>query len=390
VILGRWAVLGIFVLSTAINYLDRQTLATLAPLLRAEFQLNNAQYGLVLTAFSVTYMAAAPFAGLLLDRFGLHRAIGAAVAVWSCAGVATGFTSGVGGLIACRAVLGASEAAGIPAAGKAIHAFLKPAERALGNALNQAGVSLGLILAPPFATWLAVRWGWRHAFVVTGLLGFLWIPVWNRVARRSPGAAAPSPAPLWLLRSPRMWIFAAANALAMVVYSLWTNWTTLYLVEVNRLTLVQAAWYAWIPPLFAAFGGFAGGWLSHRWMNRGAAALSSRARVCLAAAVLALATAAVPLAPSAALAVAAISCSIFAVAAFSVNLYSMPLDAFEGRGAGFAVAILVSSYGLAQALVSPAIGAAIDAWGYAPVCWATALFPLAGYGVLRCGESAPC
>ena len=384
----RWWVLAVFVLSTAINYLDRQTLATLAPLVRAEFHLSNAQYGLILSAFSLTYMAAAPFAGLWIDRVGLNRAIAAAIAVWSVAGIATGFTRSLAGLVACRAVLGASEAAGIPAAGKAIHLYLKPAERALGNAVIQAGVSLGLILAPPAATWLAMRYGWRQAFILTGLLGLLWIPLWHRVGHASAAPDAPLPVSFDLLRSARLWGFVAANALSMIVYSLWTNWTTLYLVEVHRLTLVQAAWYAWVPPLFATVGGFAGGWLSLAWMRRGLAAIAARTRVCLAAGLLALATAAVPLAPSAALAVAGISLSIFAVAAFSVNMYTMPLDTFGGPRAAFAVSILVSSYGAVQALASPAIGAAVDAWGYAPVCAVAALAPLAAYGVLRWTASA--
>ena len=69
----------------------------------------------------------------------------------------------------CRAVLGVAEAAGIPAAGKAIHKYLLPGERALGNAVNQAGVSLGQIVAPVLATWIAVRSGWRAAFIVTGV-----------------------------------------------------------------------------------------------------------------------------------------------------------------------------------------------------------------------------
>ena len=387
--MNRWFVLGVFVLSTAINYLDRQTLATLAPLVRAEYHLSNAEYGLILTAFSLTYMTAAPFAGMLIDRLGLNRAISAAVAVWSVAGIATGLTRGLGGLVGCRAVLGAAEAAGIPAAGKAIHAYLKPAERALGNAVNQAGVSLGLMLAPPVATWLALRYGWRHAFVLTGVLGLVWIPLWLRVARQSPAVGGRAAVSLELLRSRRMWGLVAANGLGMVIYSLWTNWTTLYLVEVTRLTLVQAAWYAWIPPLAATVGGFAGGWLSLRWMQGGLEAVAARTRVCLVGAVVALATAAIPLAPSAALASAGISLSIFAVAAFSVNMYTMPLDTFGGERAAFAVSILVSSYGAVQALASPAIGAAIDAWGYTPVCGMTALTPLAAYGVLRWTESDP-
>ena len=387
----RWLVLAVFVLSTAINYLDRQTLATLAPVLRTEFRLSNAEYGLILTAFSITYAVAAPFAGMLIDRIGLNRAITLAVGVWSCAGIATGFTRGLGGLVGCRATLGVAEAAGIPGAGKAIHQYLRPAERALGNAVNQAGVSLGLVLAPPIATYLAVRAGWRQAFMVTGLLGLIWIPIWHWTSRRAGAAPAPkleAGAGADLLRDRRLWAFVAANALSMVGYSLWTNWTTLFLVDARGLTLVQAAWYAWIPPVFAAAGGAVGGWLSLRLMDRGMAALPARFRVCLLAALLSLGTAAIPVARSAASASAVISLSIFAVSAFSVNMYTMPLDAFGGARAAFAVSILVASYGGVQALVSPAFGRVIDLYGYAPLAIAAALTPLAACGVLRATRSA--
>ena len=104
----------------------------------------------------------------------MNRAIRLAVGLWSFAGIGTGFTTGLAGLAGCRGILGLAEAGGIPAAGKAIHQYMLPAERALGNAMNQAAVSLGLVLAPPIATAIAVRSGWRHVFIVTGLLGLLW------------------------------------------------------------------------------------------------------------------------------------------------------------------------------------------------------------------------
>ncbi|HEY1240635.1 MAG TPA: MFS transporter [Bryobacteraceae bacterium] len=387
----RWLVLAVFVLSSAINYLDRQTLATLAPVLRAEFHLSNAEYGLILTAFSITYAAAAPFAGMLIDRIGLNRAITLAVGFWSCAGIATGFTTGLSGLVGCRSALGVAEAAGIPGAGKAIYQYLRPAERALGNALNQAGVSLGLILAPPVATYIAVRAGWRQAFVITGVLGLIWIPVWHWASRWAGAAPAPkveSVAGTVILRDRRLWAFVAANALSMVGYSLWTNWTTLFLVEVHGLTLVQAAWYAWIPPVFAAAGGVAGGWLSLRIMDRGVAALGARFRVCFAASVLSVATALIPYAPSPGWAAAGISLSIFAVSGFSVNMYSMPLDAFGGTRAAFAVSILVASYGAVQALISPAFGRIIDLYGYPPLAAIAAVTPLAACAVLRSARPA--
>jgi ACS family hexuronate transporter-like MFS transporter len=380
---ARWLPLAVFLLSSAINYLDRQSLATLAPLVRAEFHLSNADYGLILGAFSITYAAGAPLAGLLIDRAGLNRVVTIAVGVWSCAGIATGLTHGFAGLLSCRAVLGAGESAGIPAAGKAIRQYLRPAERALGNAMNQAGVSLGMVLAPPLATWLAIQAGWRAAFVATGVLGLLWIPFWRWTAgAAAPVAGAKTDGLARFLRDRRLWAFVAANALSMIGYSLWTNWTTLYLVDVHRLTLAQAAWYAWIPPLAATLGGFAGGWLSLRFIRRGAPPPRGRLRVCLLASVLALVTAAVPAAPTAAWAAAGISLSIFAVAAFSVNMYTLPLDVFSGARAAFGVSCLVASYGAVQAVISPLFGRLIDLYGYQPVTAIAAAAPLTASLVL--------
>jgi ACS family hexuronate transporter-like MFS transporter len=386
----RWLVLSVFVLSSAINYLDRQTLAALAPLLQREFQLTREDYGWILGAFSATYAASAPLAGMLIDRIGLNRGVSLAVGVWSCAGIATSFTSGLRGLVGCRVVLGAAEAGGIPAAGKAIHQYLRPSERALGNAVNQAGISLGAMLAPPLAAWFAVTHGWRTAFAVTGALGLAWIPFWNWAAHHT--AAAPEPKPesgpgLRILRDGRLWAFVSANALSMVGYSLWTNWTTQYLVDEHRLTLAASAFYAWIPPLFALAGGFAGGALSRRFMERGMPALAARFRVCLAAAAVSLAAFAIPAAPTPGWAAAGISLSIFAVAAFSVNMYSMPLDAFGSARAAFAVSILVASYGAIQFVISPIFGRFADLHNWGALTAAAALTPLAACAVLWSSRS---
>jgi ACS family hexuronate transporter-like MFS transporter len=378
----RWVALSVFVLSSAINYLDRQTLTTLAPVLRSEFHLSHAEYGWILGAFSITYAASAPFAGMFIDRAGLNRAISVAVGIWSCAGIATGFTRGLGGLVGCRAVLGMAEAGGIPAAGKATHRYLAPAERALGNALNQAGVSLGSMAALPLAAWLAGTAGWRAAFLVTGSLGLLWIPLWNWTARRAASPAVTDAPPLpsvtasGILSDRRLWAFVAANAVGMVGYSLWTNWATQYFVDVYHLTLPQAARYSLIPAAAALLGGLSGGWLSLRLVHGGAPAMTARLRVCAAAAVLSFVNAAVPVAASPLWSAAGISVAMFAVAAFSVNMYTLPLDAFGLSRAALAVSLLVSSYGALQFAISPAFGKIIDLHGYAPVATLAAFTPL--------------
>ncbi len=383
---NRWFLLSVFLLSSSINYLDRSALAALAPLVRAEFRLSNAEYGFAVTAFSITYAAGAPAAGWLIDRLGLARGITLVVSMWSLASAGVGLTSGFAGLLFCRALLGLAEAGGIPAAAKAIHAYLKPEERALGNSLNQGAISLGLMIAPPAATWIAATFGWRAAFLATGVLGLLWIVLW-RAADPAIALQPQASAGYGTMSARRMWGLLTANALSMVLYSLWTNWTTLFLTGPARLSLGEAAWYAWIPPLLAALGGLAGGWLSYKWIRGGMETIAARTRVCFFASLAGLLTAAVPwLAGSAVWATAGISLSIFSVAAFSVNLYSMPLDHFGGAAAAFSVSLLVSSYGAMQAIVSPLFGWAIDTYGYAPVCAIAALTPLAAYGVLRWTE----
>src|SRR6185503_10620216 len=150
-----------------------------------------------------------------------------------------------------------------------------------------------------------------------------------------------------------------ANAVGMFGYSLWTQFTTPYLVDEFHMSLQEQAWLAWIPPVWGALGGLAGGWISQRLIERGAAAIPSRFRVCLGAAVVSLATAAIPSAPGPGWACAGISLSIAAVAAFSVNMYTLPLDAFGAARAAFAISMLVMSYGVVQ-IFWPLLGRLID------------------------------
>ena len=186
----RWLVLSVFVVSTALNYLDRLLLAALAPTLKSEFHLSNTQYGGVISVFSIVYAVTAPVAGWFIDRVGLNAGITVSMAVWSMAGMATGWTRSFGGLLASRTVLGIGEAAGIPCAGKANGVYLQPRELAFGTALNQVGITIGSIAAPLMVAAMAPVYGWRSVFVVCGALGFVWIPVWWVTATRLPAKPA--------------------------------------------------------------------------------------------------------------------------------------------------------------------------------------------------------
>ena len=319
----------VFALSSALNFLDRQILAAAAPQIMQEFHLSGGDYGDVILAFSLAYAIAAPLAGWFIDRVGLTVGSTIAVASWSIAGIATGFSGSLRGLVSCRAALGIAEAAGIPGTGKASAMYLEPGERALGGAVSQAGLTVGGLAAPLLLEFMSARYGWRSAFAVAGALGFVWIPLWWLVSRRIPqqsvATSAKPPSIGAVLVDRRFWILLAANVLLMSIYSLWVNWTTVFLVRVHGMSQHQAnSQFAWIPPVFATAGGLFGGWLSLRWSAGTGRVVQSRLRVFLLGIVLCAVTALVPSMPNAALATVGICISFFACVAASANLYALP------------------------------------------------------------------
>lgn len=377
----RWLIIAAFVLFASLNFLDRQLLAAVAPSIMKEFGLNNAGYGTLISAFALTYMLVAPFAGLIVDRLGIRSGALLAVAVWAIVGAGTGFAASLTALIGWRMALGAAEAGGIPCSSKASACYLRPREQGLGIALQAIGFTLGSIAAPLAVAIIAPKYGWRGTFVVCGLAGLVWLPLFWVISRRVPGAAAAGRANEkagigGVLLDPRMLMILVANVLIMIVQSMWLNWTTVYLVRQYRLTQTDANWYfAWIPPIFATLGGLFGAWWTLRATARGAAPLPARLRAVYTFAPTLLLTAAVPLMPTPALAAAGISVSFFCVMATLNNLHVMPMDLFGVGRAAFTSALLVSSYAAIQMLLSPAMGMIVDRFGFGALCVAVAPLP---------------
>jgi len=182
-----------------------------------------------------------------------------------------------------------------------------------------------------------------------------------------------------LLRDPKLWALMVANMLGMTVYSLWSNWAPTYLVRVFHLTPPQASHYTWIVPISGYFGGLLGGVTSWRFVLSGRTPIAARKLASFISTLLLLGTMAVPLAPNPALATLGMSLSFFWVCAWSVNHYTLPIDIFGARHAAFGGAALVFAYGVMQSIVSPALASVIKNFGFAPVCFAFAIFPIAGY-----------
>ncbi len=384
----RWLVVGVIVLSSGLNYLDRMVLAALAPTIQAQFHVHAREYGYLLSAFSLVYAFSSPVAGLLVDRIGLVGGTALAVGLWSLAGTATGLATSFGALLACRAALGFGEAGGIPATGKAFATYLAPKDRAMGTALNQVGLTLGASAAPLLTAWCIEHYDWRAAFVTAGLAGLLWIPLWLWATRRVPPASAPVAAVRATagetIRDSRLIALVAASMMSMTVYSLWTNWTTVFLVTRHALSASEAnRGYAWIPPIAATLGGLTGGWLAQRLIRGGMEVGKARLRTSILGGLIVPLMALAPLAPTPGLATAAICAGFFGVTCQSVNYYAVPLDTFGPSRAAFAISALTGSFGLMQALLSPVIGEWSERFGWSAVCYIVAVLPLASVPLLR-------
>jgi ACS family hexuronate transporter-like MFS transporter len=350
---------------------------------RPEFPFTDSDYGLLLSVFSIAYAVSALFVGWFIDRVGLNRGTIAAVALWAVASFGTGASHSVRELLVWRALLGISEASAIVAVTKAVAMYLLPKERAVGQAMSQLGLSLGAGLAPAFAVYFSYRYSWHWSFYAAGLLSLAWIPVWLATSRAIPPVSLPGAGraahSFGLLRDPKLWALMVANMLGMTVYSLWSNWAPTYLVRVFHLTPPQASHYTWIVPISGYFGGLLGGVTSWRFVLSGRTPIAARKLASFISTLLLLGTMAVPLAPNPALATLGMSLSFFWVCAWSVNHYTLPIDIFGARHAAFGGAALVFAYGVMQSIVSPALASVIKNFGFAPVCFAFAIFPIAGY-----------
>src|SRR5689334_693093 len=191
----QWTPAASMLAVSLISYIDRTTLAILAPTILKETGLSGEQYGWIISAFSVAYMVANPLWGRILDRAGLRKGMTAAVSCWTVASAAHAFAAGFWSFGAARAVLGFGEGATFPGGLRTVVQTLPARQRGRGLAVAYSGGSLGAVITPLVVTPIFQWWGWRGAFWFTGLIGALWLAVWAVISRRPDIRTRPSQEP---------------------------------------------------------------------------------------------------------------------------------------------------------------------------------------------------
>jgi ACS family hexuronate transporter-like MFS transporter len=276
----RWAILAMLFAATVLNYVDRQTLSILASSVQKDLGIDDLGYARIVQYFLIAYAISYLFAGWITDKLGAKVSLALFLGWWSIANMATGWVRNASQLGFARMMLGIGEPGVYTAGPKAVAEHFPPAERGFALGIYTAGAMVGATIAPPLIAWLALKYGWRSAFVITGVAGFVWLAVWLFVYRSPEGEQpARTKEPIdWgsILRDRRVWGLALARLIADPVWYFYLFWFPKYLTDQRGMTLVQLASVAWIVYLAADLGSIGGGLFSGRLIRNGVAPARSR------------------------------------------------------------------------------------------------------------------
>ncbi len=393
----RWYIGGVLFLSTVINYIDRQTLSVLAPYIKADYGWDNSTFALLIISFRVAYAFGQAVSGRFLDYVGIRKGLTIAVAFYSFAAMLTSLSTGLRSLSACRFLLGLGESANWPGATKAVAEWFPRRESGWAVALFDSGSAIGGAIAPFLVYWIYRTTGdWRSAFLVTGALGLLWIPLFRWIYRRpeehhrlSPEerayivegrgdttVTAESRVPYRaLLRLPQTWGIVIAKSLTDPVWFFVTDWFAIYLVS-RGYRLEESLLAFWVPFLAADIGNFAGGGFSSWLIGRGWSTGRSRRIVALVSGLGMSSLAATVFFDSYAVLVGCFAISTLCYAAFSTIVLALPADLYKSGNVASVSGLSGAAAGIGTILATYATGAVADKYSFEPVLITGALVPL--------------
>jgi ACS family hexuronate transporter-like MFS transporter len=394
----RWWMAALIFFATLINFLDRLTISVLAPVITTQLGLTNLQFASISMWFLVAYAASQGLSGKLYDRIGTKRGFTVSVLVWSGAAIAHAFARGLASLSVLRFVLGLGEAGNWPGAAKAMTEWMPVRQRALGMGIFNSGVSMGSIIAPPLIVWLQLRFGWKAAFLVTGVLGFAWLVAWQvfyetperhpRITReelelihegREPTTRNRRVSWRELMKHREVWAIVASRFVTDPVWWLYITWLPLYLYNVRGFSLKEIGLFAWLPYVAADAGSLLGGWLSGHWIARGWTVNRARKGVIAAGAVLMAAGILAARAESAIAALGFIAVVLFGFQAWINNVQTMPSDLFPETAVASVAGLGGAGAGVGAILFTLATGWVVDHFhSYTPILVTAGLLPVLG------------
>lgn len=377
----RWVFAGLLLLASVINYVDRQTLSVLAVTIQREMGLSDVRYGAVVQCFLLTYMVMYVVSGRLVDRFGARRTQGVFLLCWSAANALTGMATGFVSLAACRATLGAAEPGNYTASLRAVGDWFSAKQRSVAVGLYSMGGTLGAAIAVPLTASLAIRYGWRSAFFVTGAIGAAIAVLWISIYRDPKDAVVVERAPAtpWrvVLRQPYILEMLGTRMMTDSVWYFFLFWASKYMQESHGLSLKAIGMTLWVLYVGADVGSFAGGWLSGAMVPlRGT--VGARFAVMMPAAACMLTLSIVPSLRGLDMAIALLTLLALCHMAWMTNVTTLTLDLFPKSMATTVQGMIGAASAMGGLISAGLIARTIHAYGYRPAFLVMALMhPLA-------------
>ncbi|HKR28723.1 MAG TPA: MFS transporter, partial [Acidobacteriaceae bacterium] len=345
-----WLILTLLFILTVIMFIARQALSVMAPVLRSVFHLSNEQYGRIVSALGLGMMSGEFPMGMLMDRLGSRLGLSVAVCWWS---TATGSLALAGsGLQLGLSQLwkGTGECGAYSGGIKTITRLFEKKDRTLAIGIFNGGSVIGATLAPPVIVYLLQHYGFRIAFLVPTVAGFLWIPLWWFLYRREPKqtaeAAAPRVSMRQMLGKSSSWAVMLCRFFIGPVMQFYWYWTPSFLFNSLHMTMTQIGFLGWIPFLMGDVGGVLGGWFAGVLLRRGISVRNTRRISMYGSAVVCAVSLAVPVMHGIGPALATISIAIAADNFLSAHMFAAVTDLFPDEQVGRATGLTGIAGGL--------------------------------------------
>ena len=379
-------------IATALSFLDRQVLSISIIRIKQDFPVTDVEYGFINAGFLVSYAIMFTLGGILIDRYGSRLGLAFSVGIWSLASMLHSLANNALHFGIFRFFLGLGEGGAFPGAVKAVVEWVPKKRQALANGIAIGGSALGAVAAPPLCVYLIGVTGWRGVFIITGVIGFLWVMAWlllpknqgigvnNRelAAETNSSKSNNKKHPGSLLRTKEAWIFIVIRFILDPIFYFYMFWIPKYLNEVRGVSITDVGRIAWIPFLAMGISNMLGGWISDLIYRKTSRLNLSRKAIMGFAALLTLAAIFVKYADTPAL-VIVIMCAVFFAHGLWITNYITSITDIFGKSSASSVIGFSGSAGAISALViNPLIGFIVTSFSYDPLwLYSGLMYPVA-------------
>jgi MFS transporter, ACS family, hexuronate transporter len=377
----RWQIVALLFFATTINYIDRQVIGLLKPYIEKDLGWTEIDYGHIVTAFQVAYAIGLLISGRFLDKLGTRLGYSVAIVIWSIGGMLHAAARSVFGFGAARFILGIGESANFPASVKTVAEWFPRKERALATGIFNSGSNIGAIVAPIIVTFVTIHFGWRWAFIITGILGFIWLFFWislYRIPLKHPRIAkneldyiisdneeiqGKGLKLMELLRLKQTYGICLSRFVTEWVWWFFLYWAPDFLSKTQGVNIREMVLPLIVIYSVASFGGIGGGWISGHFLKTGKSIDKARKTSVLLCAFLVLPLVFAPVVANMWIAILLISMAAAAHQGWASNIFTITSDIFPKNSVGTVMGIAGFFGAVSGAISATVIGTILEVTG---------------------------